>query len=315
MPIPSSVEDLDPAAANNSPGGSEPIGPNLDGYLRAYAAIIRQVSDKASVAATADIQLQKVTAFTSTGIAPNFTVTPVPALTAYTAGQRLRVKFHAAGSGGNTLNVSALGAKSLKQYNAAGAKVPAVIAAGQLADVEYDGVDFVILDPLPESLPAGLVVHFAASAPPTGWLKANGAAISRTTYAALFAAIGTTFGAGDGSTTFNVPDLRGEFVRGWDDGRGVDSGRALGSAQAATRLPNLSVYASSATAGVLVSPAMSAYGGSYPGDNFQKEADSIEMTTAGNYLSVALSVAGGTTTGKYYTARPRNVALLACIKY
>lgn len=65
-----------------------------------------------------------------------------------------------------------------------------------------------------------------------GWLTANGAAVSRTTYAALFAAIGTTYGSGDGSTTFNLPDLRGEFLRGLDDGRGVDSGRALGSAQA-----------------------------------------------------------------------------------
>ena len=66
---------------------------------------------------------------------------------------------------------------------------------------------------------------------PTGWLKANGAAVSRTTYSNLFAAIGTTYGVGDGSTTFNIPDLRGEFIRGWDDGRGVDSGRTLGSWQ------------------------------------------------------------------------------------
>jgi len=62
-------------------------------------------------------------------------------------------------------------------------------------------------------------------------LKCNGTAISRTTYAALFAIIGTTHGAGDGSSTFNVPDLRGEFVRGWDDGRGVDSGRNFGTSQ------------------------------------------------------------------------------------
>lgn len=70
------------------------------------------------------------------------------------------------------------------------------------------------------------------NAVPAGWLKANGQLVSRSTYAALFAAIGTTYGAGDGSTTFQLPDLRGEFLRGWDDGRGVDSGRALGSAQA-----------------------------------------------------------------------------------
>ena len=85
----------------------------------------------------------------------------------------------------------------------------------------------------PNGAPAqsGQVAFFAMNTAPTGWLKANGAAISRTTFSALFDAIGTTFGAGDGSTTFNLPDMRGEFPRGWDDGRGVDSGRSFGSAQ------------------------------------------------------------------------------------
>lgn len=78
----------------------------------------------------------------------------------------------------------------------------------------------------------GVLGFFAATAAPNGWLKANGAAVNRTTYAALFARIGTTYGVGDGSTTFNLPDMRGEFPRGLDDGRGVDGGRALGSAQA-----------------------------------------------------------------------------------
>lgn len=80
--------------------------------------------------------------------------------------------------------------------------------------------------------PAGLIGHFARNTAPAGWLKANGAAVSRTAYADLFAAIGATFGAGDGFTSFNLPDLRGEFVRGWDDARGVDGGRAFGSSQA-----------------------------------------------------------------------------------
>ena len=81
------------------------------------------------------------------------------------------------------------------------------------------------------SLPSGAVMHFAMQSAPTGWLKADGSAVSRTQYPALFAAIGTTFGAGNGKTTFNLPDLRGEFVRGWDNGRGIDPGRAFGSAQ------------------------------------------------------------------------------------
>lgn len=77
----------------------------------------------------------------------------------------------------------------------------------------------------------GQVCFFALNTAPTGFLKCNGAEISRTTYADLFAVIGTTFGAGNGTTTFALPDLRGEFIRGWDDGKGTDSGRTFGSSQ------------------------------------------------------------------------------------
>lgn len=80
-------------------------------------------------------------------------------------------------------------------------------------------------------VPAGAVMAFAMNSAPTGWIECSGNAVSRTTYADLFAAIGTTFGAGDSSTTFNLPNLRGEFIRGWDNGRGVDATRTFGSAQ------------------------------------------------------------------------------------
>lgn len=68
------------------------------------------------------------------------------------------------------------------------------------------------------AVPAGVVYYIAASTAPTGYLFSNGAAYSRTTYSRLFATIGTTFGAGDGSTTFNIPDLRDEFIRGASPG-------------------------------------------------------------------------------------------------
>ncbi|MBD3643534.1 MAG: tail fiber protein [Alcanivorax sp.] len=57
---------------------------------------------------------------------------------------------------------------------------------------------------------------------PRGWLVCDGSAVSRTTYAELFARYGTIYGNGDGSTTFNLPDYRGEFLRGWDNGAGID---------------------------------------------------------------------------------------------
>ena len=63
-------------------------------------------------------------------------------------------------------------------------------------------------------LPAGLILPFGNTSAPSGYLACDGSAVSRTTYATLFAAIGTTWGAGNGSSTFNVPDLRGAFLRG-----------------------------------------------------------------------------------------------------
>lgn len=65
------------------------------------------------------------------------------------------------------------------------------------------------------------IAAFPLSWAPAGWLKCNGAAVSRTAYADLFARIGTMFGGGDGYSTFNLPDYRGEFLRGFDDGRGL----------------------------------------------------------------------------------------------
>lgn len=79
--------------------------------------------------------------------------------------------------------------------------------------------------------PSGCVSAYAGATAPSGWLECDGSAVLRTTYASLFAAIGILYGAGDGSTTFNLPDLRGVFVRGWDHGKGTDAGRTEGSEQ------------------------------------------------------------------------------------
>ena len=150
-------------------------------------------------------------------------------------------------------------------------------------------------------IPAGMVQTYAGSAAPTGWLKCNGDAISRTTYATLFAAIGTTYGTGDGSSTFNVPDLRGEFVRGWDDIRGIDSSRTLGSSQAEAtqrleKFETTYLYGSG-TIGEKTLPT----DGSYTTHALTGREDSDESWT----LRMALT--GDET-------RPRNIALLYCIK-
>lgn len=86
--------------------------------------------------------------------------------------------------------------------------------------------------PVFESWPAGVIIPFAGTSVPTGYLLCNGAAVSRTNYANLFAAIGTLYGAGDGSTTFNLPDARDRVLQG-------ASGMHSAGSYIAAGLPNI----------------------------------------------------------------------------
>jgi microcystin-dependent protein len=84
-------------------------------------------------------------------------------------------------------------------------------------------------------VPAGTVLPFAGDTAPSGWAICNGDPVSRTDYAELFTAIGELWGVGDGSTTFNLPDMRGQFLRGLDVSGTVDpdgAGRVVGDSQA-----------------------------------------------------------------------------------
>ncbi len=143
--------------------------------------------------------------------------------------------------------------------------------------------------------PAGAVVHFAMVSAPVGWLVCNGAAVSRATYALLFGAIGTIYGDGDGAATFNLPDLRGEFIRGLDAGRGVDAGRVIGSAQGDLIKDHkhvLDVATASGSAGTYNNRIAGAQDGS-------------GSFTSG-YVGQSQASGGAET-------RPRNIAMLACI--
>lgn len=144
----------------------------------------------------------------------------------------------------------------------------------------------------------GTVAHFAASTAPAGWLKCNGAAVSRTAYAALFAAIGTAYGVGDGATTFNLPELRGEFLRALDDGRGIDTGRAIGSAQAGQMPSHSHTLNDPFVAGVSI-------GSNDSNDKGGGQSNGTRLQS--------IAAAGGTSNGS--ENRPRNVAMLACIKF
>jgi microcystin-dependent protein len=203
-------------------------------------------------------------------------------------------------------------------------------------------------DAITTAVSAGFTAPYAGSTAPAGWLKANGAAISRTAYAALFAAIGTVHGAGDGSTTFNIPDLRGEFVRGLDDGRGVDTGRVLGSAQAGQNLAHNHAITDPthnhghSDPGHAHSIADPGHAHSYS-DRTRNTASNLNNSGSTGYtntvdVDLGRATAGaGTGIGIYGAgtgmtnvaaatgitiqnsggteARPRNVAMLQCIKY
>ena len=164
--------------------------------------------------------------------------------------------------------------------------------------------------PATSAVPTGAVFHFAMNAAPSGYLVCNGAAVSRTTYAALFTAIGTTFGTGDGSTTFNLPDLRAEFIRGWDNGRNVDTGRAFGSAQSQqlAKHKHVSSFGEknvSGQFGTITRNNMQGSGGGVDNDNNQ-----FLTNDGSDFFGQTVNTSGvvGDET------RPRNVALLPCIK-
>ena len=160
----------------------------------------------------------------------------------------------------------------------------------------------------------GEVAFFARATPPSGWLKANGAAVSRTTYAALFAAIGTTFGAGDGRSTFNLPDLRGEFVRGLDDGRNIDGGRRLGTAQgdAIRNITGAFDTSKGSWAQQFVDFAETSGAFDLIRGNKQWTGD---PNNGGNNLPTGFKFDASRVVPTANENRPRNIALLACIKY
>jgi len=153
------------------------------------------------------------------------------------------------------------------------------------------------------TVPPGAVQFFARNTAPNGWIKANGANLSRSTYADLFAAIGTTFGAGNGSTTFTLPDMRGEFPRGWDDGRGIDSGRAFGAAQA----QDWKGFSQTNTGQNTFSYSHG------PVDMGKDTANFVGNLFVGGWSAPAAAM--GTRWNAADEVRPRNISLLACIKY
>jgi len=155
-------------------------------------------------------------------------------------------------------------------------------------------------------VPTASVFALATSTVPSGYLECDGAAVSRTTYADLFAAIGTTYGSGNGASTFNVPNLRGEFIRGWDNGRGVDSGRTLGSTQSdENKSHNHTITDPGHNHQVNINVYQQGAGPNASTDMANRAGNTTSSTST---TGISLAASGGT------ESRPRNVAMMYVIK-
>ena len=167
-------------------------------------------------------------------------------------------------------------------------------------------------------VPTGSVFCMAVISIPSGYLECNGAAVSRSTYSALFAVIGTAYGNGNGSSTFNLPDLRGEFIRGVDRGRGVDSGRNIATSQGSQ---NSSHNHSANSTSTVTDPghkhnlnfnmgSIISSGGAF---GLKDSGNADRMFTATTGISVSTSTSIGNQGGN--ESRPRNVAMMYIIKF
>ena len=191
------------AAPDGAPEGMAPSGVN--NVLRAHQGAMKRFFSWT---------IPKITGGSGTAYTLSYAVAPG----ALVDGMTHLVQFHAVNGTSATLNVNNLGATPL-HYHAAGAwrvAPPGLIDTDEVCRVAYHSSSgaYRLLDRRNRT---GEVVPFAGSTAPAGALFCYGQTVSRTTYAGLFAVIGTTYGVGDGSTTFNLPDLRGRVAAGKSD--------------------------------------------------------------------------------------------------
>lgn len=216
------MADLSATEGSNQPTNSTSIGANLDDNLRMVGALLAALRDASG---WGGLKLTSVAGTnTVTGsVAAQGSITMAP--TAYASGMRFHFVPANANTGAATLNVNSLGAKNIFLNGAA--LVGYELLTRSPVIVEYDGTQFNVVGGAygGDGIPVGKVDDFAGTTAPNSHLFCYGQAISRTTYADLFAVIGTTYGAGDESTTFNVPDIRGRVVAGQDDMGGSSANR------------------------------------------------------------------------------------------
>jgi microcystin-dependent protein len=179
----------------------------------------------------------------------------------------------------------------------------------------YDAFGVFIKDLSFEQVPPGTIMYYAKNTPPAGYFECDGSVVSQITYLDLYSIIGSTFNiGGEGAGNFRIPDLRGYFLRGWDNGRGIDTGRTFGSNQAHAAEKHRHFKGEAVT--------NETPDGKYNGNGLTINGvtyGSSNQSGSGGFSSFSSSVqvpaVSGGTVNVASENRPVNTALLPCIKY
>jgi len=289
------------AAPDGAPEGMAPSG--LNDVLRAHQGAVKRWYNWT---------IPKVTGGISTAYTLSYSVAPG----ALVDGMTHLVQFHTGNGNAPTLNVNSLGAIPLQYYSAgAWRAVPANLFNGDwICRVAYNiaaGAYRLLMPGAPET---GEIKPFAGATAPPGYLLCAGQTVSRTAYAGLFAVLGTTYGAGDGSTTFSLPDLRDRVVAGKDDMGGSSAARfdgtvprgTLGGAFGGQYNTAITTVSGSATGTVNVSGATSApisgVGTSTPGPGAAADDNHVHTVTASGSANLPVNASG--TSGAFSIVQP-----------
>jgi microcystin-dependent protein len=294
------------AAPDGAPEGMAPSGVN--NVLRAHQGALKRFYNWTN---------PRITGGSGTAYTMSYAVAPGGLVD----GMTHLVQFHAVNGTGATLNVNGLGATPL-HYHAAGAwrvAPPGLIDTDEVCRVAYHSSSGAYRL-IGRRNRTGEVVPFAGSTAPAGALFCYGQTVSRTTYAGLFAAISTTYGGGDGSTTFNLPDLRGRVVAGKSDMGGPDAGNLAGGGglgvglgsqtnTAITTVNGSTAGSLSVTAsGITDNPFTGGIGASGgPGDSFASAAHQHVVNNITGGTSGSLSVSASGTSGAFSVVQPTRI--------
>jgi len=169
--------------------------------------------------------------YTDSGVADAYVLSAIGSKqtpNAYFTGMRVRFIVGNTNTGASTVNVATLGVKNIKGRDGTSDPSAGDFPAGQIIDLTYNGTNFIVSAGVAYAasiFPIASMLPYAATSAPSGWLLCYGQAVSRATYASLFGVIGTAYGSGDGSTTFNLPDYRGRTFVGLDNMGGSSANR------------------------------------------------------------------------------------------